>query len=137
MGKRRLGREVALKILFQMDLTTITLEEAVATAREATHADDETIAFASNLVSETTTRQNEIDELLAKYTKQWPSDRMANIDRALLRMATCEILYFPDIPESVSIDEAVELAKKYSTADSGRFINGVLGSLIRDKDKAS
>jgi N utilization substance protein B len=75
---------------------------------------------------------DEINRLISKYTKDWPIDRMANVDRCLLRIAICEILYFDDIPPSVSVDEAVELAKKYSTADSGRFINGVLGSLIKD-----
>lgn len=131
MGKRRSGRELALKILFQVDLTHVTPDEALAMSSESTSADEETMAFARRLVESAVAHEQEIDELLAQYARQWPLDRMANVDRCLLRMATAEILYLADIPHSVSVDEAVELAKKYSTADSGRFINGVLGSLLR------
>jgi transcription antitermination protein NusB len=131
MGKRRSGRELALKVLFQVDLTEVTQEEALSLSADATSADEETIVFARSLVENTIVHEAEIDDLLATYAKQWPLDRMANVDRCLLRMATAEILYLADIPHSVSVDEAVELAKKYSTADSGRFINGVLGSLLR------
>ena len=131
MGKRRSGRELALKILFQVDLTEITPDEALARSMEATSADEETIDFARRLTESTVSHVPEIDALLAQYAKQWPLDRMANVDRCLLRLATAEILFHPDIPHSVSVDEAVELAKKYSTAESGRFINGVLGSLLR------
>jgi len=132
MGKRRAARELALKVLFQIDVAAILCEEALKAAREASECGEETFAFARRLVETTLAHVEEIDRLLSRYAKQWPLDRMANVDRCLLRMATCEILYCPDIPNSVSVDEVVEMAKKYSTAESGRFINGVLGSLLRD-----
>lgn len=132
MGKRRTGRELALKVLFQVDLAHASLEEAFEGACQAKRPDPQAREFAWSLIERIIGHREEIDELLKRYTKQWPLERMANVDRALLRMATGEILYFPDIPDSVSVDEAVELAKKYSTAESGRFINGVLGSLLRD-----
>ncbi|NIM05030.1 MAG: transcription antitermination factor NusB [Armatimonadetes bacterium] len=132
MGKRRAGRELALKVLFQNDVAAIPYEEALEAASEATDCAEDTLAFARRLVLATLEHMKEIDLLLARYAKEWPLDRMANVDRSLLRLATCEIMYCPDIPNSVSVDEAVELAKKYSTADSGKFINGILGSLLRD-----
>ena len=133
MGKRRTGRELALKVLFQVDLTDVSVDEALDTACEAKRTDQQTREFARALIERTVEHKAEIDDLLIRYTQQWPLERMANVDRALLRMATGEILYFPDIPDSVAVDEAVELAKKYSTAESGRFINGILGSLLRDR----
>jgi len=132
MGKRRAARELALKLLFQVDLTETSITEALESALKAASHEEATISFACQLSEKILANLEEIDRLISKYTKLWPIDRMANVDRCLLRMAICEILYFDDIPPSVSVDEAVELAKKYSTADSGRFINGVLGSLIRD-----
>lgn len=132
MGRRRTGRELALKVLFQVDLTDAAVEEALEAASKAKRPDSQAREFARSLIEQVVEHKDEIDELLGRYTKQWPLERMANVDRALLRMATGEILYFPDIPSSVSVDEAVELAKKYSTGESGRFINGVLGSLLRD-----
>jgi N utilization substance protein B len=132
MGKRRAARELALKLLFQVDLTETSISEALESALKASPHDEATVSFACQLSEKILANSGEIDRLISKYTKQWPIDRMANVDRCLLRIAICEILYFGDIPHSVSVDEAVELAKKYSTADSGRFINGVLGSLIKD-----
>ena len=77
----------------------------------------------------------EIDQLIAQYAKEWSLDRMANVDRNILRLAAYEILYEPDVPNSVAVDEAVELAKKYSTAESGKFVNGILGNVLRHIDE--
>ena len=132
MGKRRAGRELVLSVLFQVDIAAAPSDEALASAINAKNADAETIEFTRRLIDLTLEHAKEIDDLLSQYAKQWPLDRMANVDRCLLRMAVSEILYCPDIPNSVAVDEAVELAKKYSTAESGRFINGILGSLLRD-----
>ncbi len=132
MGKRRASRELALKVLFQNDVAAAPVEEALATSLKTGSYEPATADFARKLIETTTAHCKEIDQRLARYANQWSLERMANVDRSLLRMAVCEILYFPEIPHSVSVDEAVELAKKYSTADSSRFINGVLGSLLRD-----
>lgn len=137
MGKRRTSRELALKVLFQRDVASIPCEEALETALRDRPYDEETILFARQLVETTHSHLQEIDCLLSRHANQWPLERMANVDRCLLRMAACEILYFPDIPHSVSINEAVELAKKYSTADSGKFVNGILSSLLRHITPAS
>src|SRR5579863_8272725 len=88
-----------------------------------------TAEFMQTLVHGVIARQSEIDAELARRSTGWALDRQAAVDRNILRIAAFEILYLPDIPNGVSINEAVELAKKYSTAESGRFVNGVLGAL--------
>lgn len=90
---------------------------------------EQTAAFMLLLVEGTTRTREEIDQRLAARSTGWTLDRQAAVDRNIMRMAAYEILYVPDIPAGASINEAVELAKKYSTAESGRFVNGVLGAL--------
>jgi transcription antitermination protein NusB len=132
MGTRRAGRELALKLLFQVDIAGAPLEEALALALEATTHKAETVTFARQLVEGALAHLTEIDQILKKYSRQWPLDRMANVDRCILYLAAFEIMFSGEVPDSVAVDEAVELAKKYSTAESGRFVNGILGSLLRD-----
>lgn len=85
--------------------------------------------YAREIVDGVGDHRDEIDELIASYAQGWPIDRMPNVDRAVLRLASWELLFNPDIPVAVAIDEAVELAKEYSTEDSGRFVNGVLSKI--------
>ena len=85
--------------------------------------------YAREIVDGVASHQEEIDDLIASFSQGWSLERMPNIDRALLRVAAWEILHNPDVPAAVAIDEAVELAKEYSTEDSGRFVNGVLGRI--------
>lgn len=91
----------------------------------------ETQVFARELVEKTVEARARIDALIGKYARGWTLERMANVDRNVLRLAICELLCFSDIPASVTVNEAVELAKRYSTAESGRFVNGILGNLVR------
>ncbi len=91
--------------------------------------------FSAELVAGTLTQSASLDERLEKYAVNWKISRMALIDRNLLRMATYEILNFPDIPPSVTIDEAVELAKQFGTADTSAFVNGILDNLRKDVSK--
>ena len=95
------------------------------------HAAD-TIDFARELVLGAATHRGHIDEVIESYARGWTLERMANVDRNILRLAMFELLYLPDIPPSVTVNEAVELAKKYSTAESGRFVNGILGNVVRN-----
>ena len=132
MGKRRAGRELALKLLFQVDVGKLPPEEALAIAGETLHYEAEVFAFARELVLGVLANLKKIDETIEGYAREWTLERMANMDRNILRIATYEILFSPDVPPGVSADEAVEMANKYSTAESGRFINGIIGSLIRD-----
>jgi N utilization substance protein B len=132
MGKRRAGRELALKLLFQIDVGKLPPEEAFALAAVSSRYDEEAFAFARELVEGVLRQATVIDEAIQGYAREWTLDRMPNLDRNILRIAVLEVLFSPGVPAAVAADEAVEMANKYSTAESGRFINGILGSLIRD-----
>jgi len=131
VGKRRSARELTLKILFQIDVGKLPLEEALANSCNLDEDDPEVRAFAEALVQGTVAEQARVDEIISRYASGWALERMANVDRNLLRLALYELLFLEDIPTSVSINEAVDLAKLYSTAESGRFINGILGNFVR------
>lgn len=135
MGKRRSGRELAFRLLFQADVGNLTLDEVFATGREASEATDEVWQFAIELARGAWENRAQLDPIITRFASGWSLERMANADRNLLRLALYEITERDDIPQSVSINEAVELAKKYSTADSAKFINGILGSFARERDK--
>ena len=120
-----------LRLLFQVDVGGCPPGEALALASETAHYDQETLAFAGELMEGVLAHRDAVDEAIVRYAREWTLSRMANVDRNILRLAAYEILYREDIPVNVSINEAVELADKYSTEDSGKFINGVLGSLAR------
>ncbi len=132
MGKRRHARELALKVLFQVDVGKCPVQEALELSAAAVDYDEDTVRFARELVEGTVAACAHLDSLISRYAEQWSLDRMANVDRNILRLAAYEMLFRADIPPGVSIDEAVELGKKYSTEQSGKFVNGILGSLIRD-----
>ena len=133
MGKRRSGRELAFRLLFQIDVGGGTPEEVFAAARVASESTPEVWVFAAQVARGAWEARREIDPIIEKYAAGWTLDRMANADRNLLRIAIYEILHREDIPRSVSINEAVELSKRYSTADSAKFINGILGSFAREQ----
>ena len=132
MGKRRSGRELAFKLLFQIDVGGGNLSDVFENARLASEASSEAWIFASQITRGAWNDRENIDPIIERYASGWTLDRMANADRNLLRLALHEILSRDDIPPSVSVNEAVELAKKYSTAESARFINGILGAYLRD-----
>ncbi|NLY88040.1 MAG: transcription antitermination factor NusB [Firmicutes bacterium] len=131
---RRLARELVFKTLFQIDLGRIPWQEAVENilseygeglpARER--------FFITRMVQGVTGLRREIDDLLSRFSSEWTLNRMAATDRSILRLALYEILHREDIPVEVSVNEAVELAKKYGEEDSGRFVNGILGALIKE-----
>ncbi len=136
MGNRRIAREMALKILFQVDLVHCNVNEAssytfqVEDIRQYGDTDTEAItSFCLELVKGVLPNLTEIDVLIEKHANNWTLERMANIDRNILRIAIYEIVFIDNIPKSVSINEAVELAKKYSTENSFGFVNGVLGKI--------
>ena len=137
MGKRRSGRELAFRLLFQCDVGGVPFEEVIAAAREGSEATPEVWEFAVELARGAWDSRDEADAVTAQYAAGWSLERMANADRNLLRLAIHEVLHRDDIPQGVSINEAVELAKRYSTIDSAKFINGILGNWVRDREKAA
>ena len=135
---RRQARELALQVLFHVDVGHSDPDTALfqAFAREREEGAGEPLGerdagYARDLVQGTWERKDDLDEAIASYAKEWAVDRMAAVDRAILRMAIYEIKHQEHVPDSVAADEAVELAKNFSTAESGKFINGILGSVIR------
>jgi N utilization substance protein B len=92
--------------------------------------------FANDLISKVLIHIKELDEKILERVANWEMNRIALIDRLLLRMGICELLYFPDIPPKVSINESIEIAKDFSTAGSGKFINGILDAILSDEKKS-
>ncbi len=139
---RRRARELALQALYQIDVGRSDPEtaffQAVSREREedepADRLSEKDAAFARELVKGAWEHRAAIDELIGRYARNWAVDRMAAVDRNILRLAIYQVLHREDVPDSVAADEAVELAKAYSTAESGKFINGVLGSVIRSRE---
>lgn len=132
MQGRRRAREVALQILFQADVGNLPIDEAVeVTLADLPDLDETTRHYAAELAKGVWTRRKELDDHLRSAAPHWPVERMASVDRNLLRIALYEILFVDVVPHRVAINEAVELAKKYSGAESRRFVNGVLGAIAR------
>lgn len=133
--QRRIARELVLEALYRMDLTgenpNVVIEE-VLKRRTYTVAIAE---FARRIVNEVFLHVDEIDRRLTKIIKNWKFSRLAAIDRAILRLGACELLYFKDVPFRVSINESIEIAKKYGDLDSSKFVNGVLDGLVKEKDE--
>jgi N utilization substance protein B len=134
--KRRKAREHALQILFQLDIKKEKPSAAVLKHFWAEYKpDDEVKVFAEEIIKGTYTHLTKINALIKECAKNWSLDRMAVVDRNVLRMAVYEILYRMDIPTSVTINEAIEIAKKYGTDESGSFVNGILDSVARKTGK--
>jgi N utilization substance protein B len=130
--KRRKAREYALQILFQLDIRKEKPSALLLRRFWAEYdPDDDVKEFAEEIVRGTFKHFAKINDLIHQCAKNWSLDRMAVIDRNVLRIAVYEILYRMDIPTSVTINEAIEIAKKYGTDDSGAFVNGILDSVAR------
>ena len=128
MGKRRQSREWALKFLYEFELNRDDFEKQASQFLKRYGDMEDVREFASNLIRTTVTHQREIDERLKRSCEHWELTRMAVVDRNILRMAACELLYL-STPAGVAIDEAVEIAKKYGGENSPDFINGILDRL--------
>lgn len=137
MLKRRGGRELAFKLLFQLDVGGGNPTEVIRMARLDSETTVDVRQFAEDLALGAWEKRREIDPFIVKYASGWTLERMANADRNLLRLAMYEIMYREDIPHKVSINEALELAKSYSTAESSKFINGILGSFSKEREETS
>ena len=125
---RRRARDVALQVLFQCDVGRVPVDEALAAARAREAGAD--WEFIETLCRGSIAHQREMDDLIVPLLQGWSLERLASVDRAILRMALFELQQM-DTPAAAVIDEAVELAKRYGTEDSGRFVNGVLGASLR------
>lgn len=131
MGMRRRARELALQLLYQHEHTGADLDAMQTDFDEWTGATDELRGFADFLLRGTLSNLAELDEELARQTAHWRLERLAAVDRNILRLAMFELMHEPDTPPAVVIDEAIEIAKKFGAEESGRFVNGVLDGFVK------
>ena len=133
IGTRRKSRELTLQMLFQLDMGRQDLEQVRQTFwNERTDLDEKIRGFSDDLFRIACERRDEIDQLIERNAEHWRMDRMATVDRNLLRTGVAEFLGFPKTPKPVVINEALEIARRYSTPESVHFINGVLDSVARE-----
>jgi transcription antitermination factor NusB len=126
MGARRKAREIALQVIYSADLSGTEIKDTLNLYWEQNPDEHEVVEFANILAVGAIDNLKRIDELITKYTKNWNLNRMASVDRNILRVAIYELIFYKETPVNVVINEAVELAKKYSTSESGGFVNGIL-----------
>ncbi|MGH9766896.1 MAG: transcription antitermination factor NusB [Blastocatellia bacterium] len=133
MGARRRARECALQMLFSYDVARPSVEELIETYwGEMAEAAEEVRVFANELVIGTISHLVEIDDRIRLRTEHWRIPRMAIVDRNLLRLAVFEFLHQPSTPMTVAINEALEIARRFSTHEATQFINGILDAIKRD-----
>ena len=140
MRKRTRAREIALQVLYQVDIRDEELGSIAEDFFKSQFCDDDMPEpsikeFALNLAKGTLEHIQSIDSIITSYAQNWQLERMAVIDRNIMRMACYELLYIDDIPPKVSINEAVDLAKKYGDTDSGKFVNGILDKVKKNQAK--
>jgi transcription antitermination factor NusB len=131
MGKRRKARELTIQVLFNIDFSTDDPEKIFDLVCSNFESSRSVWDFSKELVLGIHEKRDYIDGLIRNSSKNWRIERMSKVDRSILRLGVYELLYLEDIPPKVSIDEAVELGKRYGTDESGAFINGVLDNVFK------
>ncbi len=137
MSNRRRAREYVLKALYACELGELAEEEIKHSIIKKGGLDEKTLAFAERLFDEVIKNLKEIDEYIESLATNWKLERIAVVDKNVLRMAICQVEYMPDIPMKVAINEAIELVKKYSTLESASFVNGILDRVMHEQDNSS
>jgi transcription antitermination protein NusB len=133
MGPRRKAREYALQMLFQWDITHDRIDQVAATFfQNQPEESDVVVDFARQLVMNTVEHVEKIDDFIRRHAEHWRLDRMATVDRNILRLAVQEFLYDKETPKTVVINEAIEIARRFSAQESPLFINGVLDSIKKE-----
>ncbi len=133
MGTRRQSSEAAVQILYQRDLNPHeALDDAVARFWKEQDYPDDIRAFAEKLARGALEKRDAVDEQIKRVTENWELERIAAVDRNILRLAIHEMMFCDDIPPVVSINEAVDIAKKFSTKESGKFVNGILDRIRKE-----
>ncbi|MCX7762481.1 MAG: transcription antitermination factor NusB [Candidatus Kryptonium sp.] len=130
--KRRLIRERVLQMLYAYEISGNSPEFILSDLFSDFQSDKESYEFGKSLFLSVIENIDEIDRIIASKIKNWEIERLALIDKIALRIGVCELKYFPEIPPKVSINEAIELAKKFSTERSGKFVNGVLDAIYNE-----
>lgn len=130
MRERRAAREVALQAMYAQEMNEYPSRIVRDDIIDNSSLTDDLKKFASELFEASVIHKDELDEYIKEKSENWDFDRIAIVDRLILRMAICEFLYFDDIPPKVSISEAIEIAKNFSTDDSSAFVNGILDAVL-------
>ena len=133
-SKRRIVREKVLQILYAYEMNKESLQPLSLEILKDV-ADETDKAFAQELIRKVLANIEDLDERINQRVTNWEMNRIALIDKILLRIGICELLHFPDIPPKVSINESIEIAKDYSTAGSAKFINGILDAILAEEKK--
>ena len=136
MGKRRAARELALKFLYQKEFNSNSPDSELNSFCERANVSEEIQDFTQTLIKNIFIHKKEVDGLLKKISANWVPDRMAMIDKNILRLGICELLFDSTTPPKVVINEAVEIAKKFGTEESPDFINGILDKVYKDSKVA-
>ena len=129
MGSRRKAREYALQMLFQWDITHDNIEQIKSTFWDNQDEPEDVRKFAEDLATGAIENVEKIDALIGRHAENWRLDRMAVVDRNLLRLATYEFLFDAETPKTIVINEAIEIARRFSAQESPQFINGILDSI--------
>jgi N utilization substance protein B len=142
--KRRLAREIVVQSLYQIEMNGVTGDEAIDIVMEEARQDNEIGAevkeladidvYTRQLLQGIRDKQELIDQKLVAYLTGWQVDRLSRVDRQILRLATYELHYRTDVPPKVVINEAIELAKHFGLDENGKFVNGVLGRMLREQE---
>lgn len=135
--KRRLVREKVLQTLYAYELSKEPITNVMQDVLGELKSRHDDFEFAKKMIHEVVQHSYELEEIIKKKVAHWEFDRIAYIDKILLRMGITEFLYFPDIPPKVTINELIEVAKVFSTEQSGKFINGVLDAILEDLKKSN
>lgn len=133
MSRRHRAREIVLEVLYRLEIEACPMEEALERYRDSLEGKD-IRPFVERIVGGVMKEKPALDAMIDKYADKWALNRMPVIDRNILRMSIYELENETDVPASVTINEAVELANAYSTDDSGRFVNGILGHIVKDSE---
>ncbi|KIL34321.1 nitrogen utilization protein B [Cohnella kolymensis] len=143
--KRRLAREIAIQSLYQVEMNGVSGEDAVNSVMEEARQDNEIgaevaelegiNAFTRELVQGVLTEKEMLDRKLAVFLTGWQVDRLSRVDRQILRLAAYEMIFRKDVPPKVIINEAIELAKHFGLEENGKFVNGVLGRMLREREE--
>lgn len=132
MGKRRRARELVLQALYESEFSDRPALQVVEQQIERRGSSEEGAERARDLFLKTVEKREELDGIIKTFLEHWDFDRLSLIDRNILRFALAEVLYFPDVPARVIIDEAIEVAHRYSSEEAGRFVNGLVDRFVKE-----
>ena len=135
MGKRRRARELVLQALYEAEFSDRPALQVVDEQIERRGPSDDAADRARALFLKTVEKRDDLDRIIRSFLEHWDFERVSLVDRNILRFALAEVLYFPDVPSSVIIDEAIEVAHRYSSDEAGRFVNGLVDRFVKEYRK--